>query len=267
MRLLLLIFEKLWWPTRKIFLYRKGGVVLYLGTDVYPPPRADIILIPHNEQMTPFVERCKKTFKFILHCNCNNIPLNDNSVDFIILSSALEFCSKPAELLSELSRIGKAGYVESASAILDRFYPHPSRVSEVLECENSLLIKNKIAQVEDEFLSSARLFQTNNHWSFIFKFFPHFFMISYRWENKIEYNYFKSKGSQKKSHEQVWSINFSKEDNLKQENTSIKNLIKKKLNSYYSKKRLGRINQLKLNTEMDNLNKNNFMKNFESHNS
>ena len=246
MRFLFLIFGKLWWPFRKLFLYRKEGLVLYLGTDTNPPPRADIILIPHNEPITPFVKKCKTTHNLFLHCNCNNIPLNDNSIDFIILASALEFCSKPKELLSELSRIGKAGYVESASALLDRFYPHPYRVLEVLECKNILLIKNKTAEVQDEFLSSARLFQTNNYWAFIFKFFPHFFLINYRWENKIHYNYFNSQVSEKKPSGEMWSKYIVEKDNSTQENKSIKNLILEKLNRYYSRKRLTRIDGLKL---------------------
>ena len=247
MRLILFFLKKIRWPLRKLLFYRKRKVVLFIVTDFFFPPRADIILIPYNKLIAPFLKKCKTTNRIFLHCNCNKIPLADNSIDFIILSSALEFCSNHKVLLSELSRIGKAGYIESASALLDRFYPHPSRVLEVLKDENGLVINKKTSAVNDIFLSKARLFQANKNWKIIHNLFPYLFFEIFIWENEITYNSFSGEKMEDSNLNEIWTDFMIERQNRSNNPKSIKYLIIEKLNILYSinrRKRLLKANVL-----------------------
>lgn len=247
MKSILLIIEKIRWSLRKLSYYKSEKLVLFIGTDIFSPPRADIIIVPYNEPITPFIEKCKRTARVILHCNCSKIPLVDKSIDFIILSSALEFCKNPSDLLSELSRVGKAGYIESPSALLDRFYPHPSRVLEVLKNEDGLLLNKKNNGINDVFLSKARLFQTNKNWNIIFRAFPKLFFETYNWENRIEYSSFKDKKSEDLISNKMWADFIIEKQKTPKKTKSIKQLIFENLNLLYSinrRKRLLKFDQL-----------------------
>jgi len=241
MKFILFILKKIRWHLRKLSCYYNQKLVLYIGTDILIHPRADIIIIPYNEPITPFAEKCKRTARVFLHCNCNKIPLADKSIDFIILSSALEFCKNPKDLLSELSRVGKAGYIESANALLDRFYPHPSRVFEVLKNEQGLFLNKKTNTVNDVYLSKARLFQTNKNWMLISKTFPKLFFETYNWENRIEYSNFKDKKSEDHISNEMWSDFMIEKQNTPKKTKSIKQLIFENLNLLYSINRRKRL--------------------------
>ena len=241
MRFILFILKKIRWHLRKLSCYHNEKLVLFIGTDIFSPPRADIIIIPYNEPITPFIKKCKRTARVFLHCNCSKIPLADKSIDFIILSSALEFCNNPSDLLSELSRVGKAGYIESANALMDRFYPHPSRVLEVLTNEQGLFLNKKTNAVNDAYLSKARLFQTNKNWMIIFKAFPQLFFETYDWKNRVEYRSFNDKNSMDSISKVMWSDFMVEKKHTRHKTKSIKHLIFEKLNLLYSinrKKRL-----------------------------
>ena len=241
MRVILFILKKIRWHLRKLSCYYNQKLVLFIGTDIFSPPRADIIIIPYNQTITPFIEKCKRTARVFLHCNCNKIPLADKSIDFIILSSALEFCKNPTDLLSELSRVGKAGYIESANALLDRFYPHPSRVLEVLKNEQGLFLNKKTNAVNDIYLSKSRLFQTNKNWMIIFKAFPQLFFETYDWKNRVESRSFNDNKSEEPISKEVWADFMIEKQNTQKKTKSIKNIIFDKLNILYSINRRKRL--------------------------
>ena len=241
MRFILVILKKIKWHLRKLSCYYNQKLVLFIGTDILIHPRADIIIIPYNETITPFIEKCKRTARVFLHCNCNKIPLADKSIDFIILSSALEFCKNPTDLLSELSRVGNAGYIESANALMDRFYPHPSRVLEVLKNEQGLFLNKKTNTVNDVYLSKARLFQTNKNWIFISKTFPQLFFETYEWENQIKYSSFNDNKSEEPILNEMWSDFMIEKQNTPKKIKSIKYIIFDKLNLLYSFNRRKRL--------------------------
>jgi SAM-dependent methyltransferase len=54
----------------------------------------------------------------------NGIPLPDKSCDFVVASHILEHVENPAFVCSEISRIGKAGYIETPSTIQERLLNH-----------------------------------------------------------------------------------------------------------------------------------------------
>ena len=234
-----LLTDKLKWPIRKLYFFRFEKIVLYLGSD-FIPPRADIVIIPHNNSRQSFL-RCKVTNRIYIYCNCNKIPLTNKSIDFVALSSALEYCNFPVDLLLEISRIGKEGYVESASALLDRFYPHPHRKIEILENEKSLILNRKNEGLHDEYLADSRLFKTNKNWSFLFKFFPNIFFVTHKWKGKIEFSCKENKSSRSKSPGKIWDDYFLETYNNISHNKTLKSRAINLINLFHVRSRKKRL--------------------------
>ena len=235
-----LLIDKFRWPFRKLYFLKSKKIVLYLGSD-FIPPRADIVIIPHNNSRQSFL-RCKDTNRIYLYCNCNKkIPLTNKSVDFLVLSSALEYCHFPDDLLLEISRIGKEGYLESASALLDRFYPHPYRKIEILENKKKLILNRKYQGVQDHYLAESRLFQTNKNWNFLFKFFPNIFFITYKWKEKIEFSYIENKSIKSKSLTQMWVDHFVETCNTISKKNTLKSRLINLINVFHIRSRKKRL--------------------------
>ena len=124
---------------------------------------------------------------------------------------------------------------------MDRFYPHPSRVLEVLTNEQGLFLNKKTNAVNDAYLSKVRLFQTNKNWMIIFKAFPQLFFETYDWKNRVEYHSFNDKNSLDIISKEMWSDFMVEKTHIPHKTKSIKHLIFEKLNLLYSinrKKRL-----------------------------
>ena len=47
------LFGRYAWPLRKLNFNKQKGIVAYLGTDMNPPLRADIIIIPKSNMHIP----------------------------------------------------------------------------------------------------------------------------------------------------------------------------------------------------------------------
>lgn len=234
------LIDKIKWPFRKLYFLRSEKIVLYLGND-FIPPRADIVIMPHNNSRQSFF-RCKDTNRIYIYCNCNKkIPLTNKSIDFVVLSCALEYCYFPDDLLLEISRIGKEGYLESASALLDRFYPHPYRKVEILENEKSLILNRKIQGLNDNYLANSRLFKTNKNWNFLFKFFPNIFFVSHKWKNKIEFSYIENKSSRSKTLRQMWADYFVETYNNTSQNRKLKSRVINLINLFHIRSRKKRL--------------------------
>ena len=128
------------WPLRKLRFMSQKGLVAYLGTDINPPSRADIIIIPKSSATEPILEFRRLSKQIICYSDCAHLPFQDKVIDYFILSNALDFSLDPQRLLNEVCRIAKSGYIESPNVLLERFYPHPKRISELALLDNKPLI-------------------------------------------------------------------------------------------------------------------------------
>ena len=235
-----LLIDKLKWPLRKLYFLRSEKIVLYLGSD-FIPPRADIIIIPHNNSRQSF-QKCKHTNRIYLYCNCiKKIPLPNKSIDFIVLSSVLEYCYSPDDLLLEISRIGKEGMIESASALLDRFYPHPYRKIEILKNNKCLILNRKKQGVHDNYLANSKLFHLNRNWNFLFTFFPNMFFVTHKWKDKIEFSYQENKSSRSKSRGKIWVEYFLETYNNTSQNNTLKSRVINLINLFHVRSRKKRL--------------------------
>ncbi|NDF60364.1 MAG: methyltransferase domain-containing protein [Crocinitomicaceae bacterium] len=102
----------------------KNDLVLDIGGWWQPFPRADYVVDvqpyeTRNQGNTPFLgeERFTKDTWIVADVN-SKLPFQDKQFDFVICSHVVEDIRDPIWLLKEISRVGKAGYIEFPS----RFY-------------------------------------------------------------------------------------------------------------------------------------------------
>lgn len=107
----------------------EGACVLDVGGWAAPLARADVVvdLMPHATRglYGPAVDRARERVSaetWIEHdiCAREPFPFADDSFDLVVCSHTLEDIRDPVWVCSELSRIGRAGYVEVPSRLQEQ---------------------------------------------------------------------------------------------------------------------------------------------------
>ena len=105
--------KKLRWSLRRLHVpVSKNALVLEVGAGGNPYPRANVML----DAMESTIERNEQnliTDRPLILGLCEELPFKDKSFDFIIASHVLEHTDDPEKFLTEIMRVGKAGYIET----------------------------------------------------------------------------------------------------------------------------------------------------------
>ena len=80
-----------------------------------------------------------------LYTDARRIPVKDKAFDFVICRHVLEHMEEPEVLLEELMRVGKAGYIETPSALMEKLYGWDFHVLLVDRGDDGLIIRRKLA--------------------------------------------------------------------------------------------------------------------------
>jgi hypothetical protein len=182
----LLHFRRVKWALRKVHLPVAGGVVLDVGSGGKPYPRSDVLL----DRMTGAEHRCGAAMMIdrpAVFGDASKMPFKDKSFDFVIASHILEHMADPAVFLGELSRVGRAGYIETPNVIFERLHPYSIHCLEVVSVNNILHIHKKQQPVEDCFLGGLEFLQNDPKWKSFFYEEPDMFHVRHFWTHKIEY--------------------------------------------------------------------------------
>lgn len=99
----------------------KTGLVLEIGSGDNPNPRADILvdkfLFDNTERGGDIV-----IDRPIVVADAHHLPFRDGAFDYTICSHILEHMDDPKQFVSELTRVSKAGYIQSPSEIAERLF-------------------------------------------------------------------------------------------------------------------------------------------------
>ena len=117
-----------------------------------------------------------------------DLPFQDKSFDFVIASHVLEHTAFPDKFLDELTRVAKAGYIETPDALMERLNPYKHHKLEVTVRNNRLLIRKKHSWLHDPEL--VELYENKAKPLFIEKLIkkhPDSFFVRYYWTDKISY--------------------------------------------------------------------------------
>lgn len=176
------------WSLRRLHIpVSKNDLVLEVGSGSNPYYRSNVLLdafeVTQERHWTPLIKDRPTVLGFV-----ENLPFRDQSFDFIIASHVLEHSTRPEEFISELMRVGKAGYIEVPHAFAERCSSYYDHRLEILAEDGSLKIWKKSDWLVDKQL---RRFFLNDPVRVLSPHLiskkPFHFHVRFYWEKSINY--------------------------------------------------------------------------------
>jgi SAM-dependent methyltransferase len=183
----MLQFGRIKWALRKAFLpVGSYALVLDVGSGNSPYPRSDILL----DRLQGDAHRCGQALiidRSLVLGDALRMPFKDKAFDFVVASHILEHMKDPDQFLSELSRVAKAGYIETPNSIGEELVPMNIHCLEVMNIDNKLVIRKKSSTEDVSFLGGLQIHLRNSAWSKLFHHSPDLFHTRYFWKDRIDY--------------------------------------------------------------------------------
>ena len=122
--------------------------VLEIGPGGYPHPRSDVFL-EYDFESPDLAEAQRgyaatfKTDKPVIFYQGDRFPFEDQEFDYVICSHVIEHVSDVNQFVSEINRVGKAGYLEYPTIYYDYVYSIPEHITFVKYKNSKLYWMNK----------------------------------------------------------------------------------------------------------------------------
>lgn len=106
-------------------LIEPGWRVLDVGCGEYPYRKATVCCDKHSEDGPSLAEgvRAWRDFglrqKFVVGDVCRGLPFRRKAFDFVVCRNCLEHVEDPEAACRELSRVGRRGYIETPSVVIE----------------------------------------------------------------------------------------------------------------------------------------------------
>lgn len=164
------------------------ALVLEIGSGHRPHPRADILTDKYLED----IERGGRliTDRPFVQADAQQLPFKPGVFDYVICRHVLEHLETPERFFHEVSRVGRAGYIETPSAVWE--WLHPSRAYHrwyVLELNGELVLMLKPA--DHVHLPFGHLFELLNTYSPEYRLFirryADLFYVRHHWQGEVRY--------------------------------------------------------------------------------
>ncbi|MER3520881.1 MAG: hypothetical protein C4317_01030, partial [Acidimicrobiia bacterium] len=186
-----LIWHSYWFYRRKISGARRiDGLVLDVGSGNSPFPRADVLAEKFLLDDSNRIWGQKPVLSApVVACDAEALPFSDKTFDFVVASHLLEHVDRPDRVMLELSRVGKAGYIECPDEAYDKLDSPPYHRWFVEQRGDRLVFKQKQNAVFDEgikALTHDTLYKDRGFWAVFWRRLERFFVM-YRWEGKIDF--------------------------------------------------------------------------------
>jgi len=166
---------------------QKNDIVLDVGSGDNPHVRADVLCdgsLWDSGERSGNYDLIIDGRPFVFANGCK-LPFKNKAFDFVICRHLLEHINNPEELLDELMRVGKAGYIECPSSLMEKLYGWDFHC-QLVDCENDILfIKPKEKNVNYGILPVEII--KDPYWEKMVKKKSHLFTVKYIWKHKIKY--------------------------------------------------------------------------------
>ena len=164
---------------------RANDFVLEIGSGHNPKARSDVLcdkFIEDDEQRGGSIV----TDRPIVEADGQFLPFADGAFDYVICAHVLEHVEDPKQLIAELSRVARRGYIETPSEIGERIYGwHYHRwIVNLIDGRLTLQKNNQKPQFGQLFHTLAA---TDKHWKRFHITHHNLFLVQYEWEGKIDY--------------------------------------------------------------------------------
>ena len=184
--------------------------VLDVGSGHNPHPRANVVTdkyIEDNYHRAGDIKVLKKQ-RFV-QADGETLPFKDDEFDYVICCHVVEHVDSPAQFMDELSRVGKAGYLEAPSMIGEFMIPRGAHKWVLLEIDKKIVIvdKERLGMKSTHDFGDLFLDYLPRN-SFGFKILQRtqqqIFTVNYEWKDRIEYVVEPTDAELKKYFTQVW---------------------------------------------------------------
>lgn len=172
---------------------KKNDKVLEIGPGHNPSFRSDVLVeknIFNNDH------RCGNLKIYphqqLVESSGENLPFKDKEFDYVICNQVLEHSEDPVKFLSEISRVGKRGYIETPSILGEFLFPHESHCL-VLQSIDNVIVAFSKDRIDHKFDGNyGELFLNYMPYqSLPFKLLNYsekdLFFMRYEWEGSIEF--------------------------------------------------------------------------------
>ncbi len=169
---------------------RIDGLVLDVGSGNSPFPRADVLAEKFLLDDSNRIWGRKPILAApTVACDAERLPFRDGTFDFVVASHLLEHVDRPDRVMEELSRVGKAGYIECPDASYDKLDSPPYHRWFVQMRDGKLVFTQKDRAVFDpgiKDLTHKTLYKDGGFWSTFWRHL-HSFFVMYWWEGSIDF--------------------------------------------------------------------------------
>ncbi len=164
----------------------KNDLVLEIGSGHRPSYRADVLCDKYleDEQRGGPI---KIDRPFVI-ADCDALPFENKSFDYIICSQVLEHVDDPSKCCGELTRVGKKGYLESPSIFWEKL--HPTREYHkwfLLLIDDNLVFYSKDRCEKNSIFGEIFeiMYSNSLEYHLFFRSYQRLFEIKYEWADRI----------------------------------------------------------------------------------
>jgi SAM-dependent methyltransferase len=170
------------WSLRKLRLpIGLRDLVLEVGSGGNPHPAA-IVLAEKFIDSSHRLKGVKIDRHFVL-ADAAQLPFRDKTFDFSIAFHVLEHVPEPEKFLAEMSRVSKAGYIETPNVLYERLFPLHVHLLEIAQLRDGLLVKKKPGTRHDDIMYEGNLITEQPRWKKLFDSRPELFHVCYEWKD------------------------------------------------------------------------------------
>lgn len=160
-------------------------LVLEIGSGDRPNPRSDVLVDRFIDDNTERGGDLRIDRPLIV-ADAQALPFKDKSFDYVVCYHILEHMDEPAQFLSEITRVGKRGHIQSPSEIAERLFHWPFHRWYVNAVGGKLILHELDGEETFGDLFDY-LFAHNRQFAAFSRSLPELFYVDYEWEDTIEF--------------------------------------------------------------------------------
>lgn len=174
------------WSLRKLRLpIGLKDLVIEVGSGGNPHPASDILA----EKFIDSSHRLKaiRIDRQIVLADACKMPFRTGAFDYSIAFHVLEHVTDPAAFIGEMTRISKAGYIETPNLLYERLFPLHVHLLELALVDGELVIYRKPAGMHDSFMAESNPVLHERGWARLFASRPELFHVCYKWRGQAHF--------------------------------------------------------------------------------